>query len=241
VLGSPAVDDVYAITLDEPRDVTVEVIVSGEEGYWLGLQSVCGDGTTMRRCERRAEAGASRTTYRAVPAGTHYFTVTHLLGTSTSALLTTAAPRPVPTNDTCETATPVGPRAPLVETTTTDDAALDHALSCADPIAPILYRLGDLVYAVSVPAGPARRVRVDASTAGPPGVLTVGIFGGPCGTFTELACANNGLLFVYPPEARSTSVRLEPSLPEGDYFVVIQGSNSFQGVPDVDVRVEVLP
>jgi hypothetical protein len=237
VLGSPAVDDVYALTLDATSDVRIDVVVSGEEGYSLALQESCGDDSSMRRCEHRLEAGASETMFRSVPAGTQYFVVRHLLGTSSSARFVTSPPRPIPTNDTCASASTVDPAHPIAETTTTDDAALDYAPSCADTIAPVLWHIGDLVYEVIVPPGPPQRVIVDASFPAPNGFLALALYEGGCGAWRERACVDNGTFGELRPEG----AHLETTLGEGTYHVVVQGSNTFNGYPDVDVSIEVTP
>ncbi len=92
-------DATFRFTLTETRDVTLTTSASGSTQY-VSLRSTCGSPSTDLRCW--SGSGTLGQSWRSLPAGTYYVTVSTTSTTATiTANLTTGPPTPVPPNDRC--------------------------------------------------------------------------------------------------------------------------------------------
>lgn len=191
--GPAATDAFFEFTLAAESDVTIETTSSPTVRHTAAWSSTCGSVATEFDCYG-ATTGTGSRLYKRLPAGTHYVNVTTLDTSGViTANLTVSAPTPAPANNTCATAATIAPNSSVVIDLPNYDSNEDY---CGET------GWLDAYYTFTLAAETAVSLRANNARS-------IALLDGDCADMTPMCDGGS------PP-------RLEPTLPAGTYYVVVE-------------------
>lgn len=194
----PARELVTRFTLDATSDVTLRVDSAGTSQ--IDLRTACGGGGLGIACDTGSPSELRR---RSLPAGTYFAFVASSAG-ALELSVSVDPPTAAPTNEACDSAGDVVP--PFAVSGSFVGVADDLELACGQPLS------GELVYAFSVPPGPAMDAVVAFSSTSSADAMRFSLRTDCDNPASELGCVRGS-----PAGARFRS------LTPGDYALILEG------------------